>query len=217
MRHYLTLSVIPSNSIIIRSTPISTNHHGIDNPRQIRHAHTLQLPSLGITTHPKLDPQLQLRRQPSLLNPRHQPHLVFQRQRQEPGTDLDGIEPERPALCQISIHDHRRRAAPARAGQHVLDPTARADVDTVRVREVDQLAQRGLWKEREGAAGEFEAVDVRVHGLQHAGEVAWPHGAVVGTPDLGHADAARFWGARVVPDEAEAVVGVSEEGFWGWL
>ena len=99
----------------------------------------------------------------------------------------------------------------------MLDPTARADVDTVRVREVDQLAQRGLWKEREGAAGEFEAVDVRVHGLQHAGEVAWPHGAVVGTPDLGHADAARFWGARVVPDEAEAVVGVSEEGFWGWL
>ena len=58
---------------------------------------------------------------------------------------------------------------------------------------------------------------MRTHGLRHAGEVGGPHGAVVVTPGLGHADAARFWGARVVPDEAEAVVGAFEEGFGGGL
>lgn len=76
---------------------------------------------------------------------------------------------------------------------------------------------RELREEREGAAGEFGAVDVCAHGLQHAGEVGGPYGAVVAAPGLGHADAARFWGARVVPDEAEAVIGVFEEGFRGGL
>lgn len=76
---------------------------------------------------------------------------------------------------------------------------------------------RELREEREGATAEFEAADVRAHGLRHAGEVGGPHDAVVAAPGLGHADAARFRGARVVPGEAEAVVGVFEEGFGGGL
>ena len=88
LRHDLLHRQLPQNRLnntsaplphILRN-PLQLNHHtlhahinkpprGIDNSRQIRHAHALQLPSLGITTHPKLDPQLQLRRQPSLLNP----------------------------------------------------------------------------------------------------------------------------------------------------
>jgi hypothetical protein len=45
----------------------------------------------------------------------------------------------------------------------------------VRVREIQQFAQRRLEEEGEGSADEFESINVVTHRLEDVGEVAFAH------------------------------------------
>src|SRR5207237_1093446 len=81
------------------------------------------------------------------------------------------------------------------------------DQHLMAVAELDQLAQPLPRHEREGAAGELEAVDVRPHRLEDVLQVPLAHRCVVGAADLGDATRARLPLALVHTDEGKRSLG----------
>lgn len=132
---------------------------------------------------------------------------VVIRNRQEPARHLHHIEPQPLTPLQILLH---RPLPPGR--QQMFHPPPRRHIHPVLMRHLDHPAQLRLGQQGERAAGELEAVDVEGHGVEQVGEVARPHGRVVGPAHLGDAAGAGLRGHRVVADEGEAGVGVGQEG-----
>lgn len=92
----------------------------------------------------------------------------------------------------------------------MLHPAAGADIHAIRVRKIDELAQWLLRQQTEAAGRELQAINVRAHGFENIGKVAWAHDAVLWPADFGDGFGARFGWDAVVADEAVAIVRIAE-------
>src|SRR5262249_55852489 len=120
---------------------------------------------------------------PRLFN---QPQEVFHRRRDEAAGDFDDVESQLPALADVAVDGLRA------VRQDALDEASGRDHHLVLVTEVYQLFDRPARHEREGASGEFEAVHISPHRLQHVLQIAPAHRRVIRPAYLGHAALSRL-------------------------
>src|SRR6266545_1686497 len=152
-----------------------------DSPFHVARPFGLQFGYGGGPAGPELDADFRLGFEPRLLCLFNQPQEVFHRRRDEAAGDFDDVEAQLPALADVAVNGFRA------VRQDALDEASGRDHHLVFVTEVYQLFDRPARHEREGASGEFEAVHISPHRLQHVLQIALAHRRVIRPAYLGHA------------------------------
>src|SRR5262245_1037472 len=132
-----------------------------DGPFHVARPLSLQFGYGGGPAGAELDADFRLGFEPDL--PRHfnQPQKVVHRRRDEAAGDFDDVEAQIPALADVAVD------GPRAIRQDALDEATGRDQNLVFVANVYQLFDCPAGHEREGASGEFEAVHISPHRLQH--------------------------------------------------
>src|SRR5262245_17467282 len=157
-----------------------------DGPFHVARPFGLQFGYGGRPAGAELDADFRLGFEPGLLRLFNQPQEVFHRRRDEAAEAFDDVEAQLPPPPDVAL------AVLRAVRQDALDEASGRAHHLVSVTEVYQLFDRPARHEREGASGEFEAVHIIPHRLQHVLQIALAHRRVIRPAYLGHAALSRL-------------------------